>query len=139
MRRALAGLSILFMLVVVAEFFFAASGAFSSAPRAESYRPHHALGYVIFLLPVLMAIIAALARLPRRLIVLALAVAGLTSVQVLIAKLARVFSDAGDGTAGSLVFGLHAVTGLAIPAVAWVIVRQSVGLLIPRGTGAPRP
>ncbi|HZM81609.1 MAG TPA: DUF6220 domain-containing protein [Candidatus Limnocylindrales bacterium] len=132
MRKAFAGLAILLMLVVVAEFFFAASGGFSTAPRAESYRPHHVLGYVIFLLPVLMAIVAALARMPGRLIGLAALVAGLTSIQVLIAKLATAISDTGDdpgdGTLGPLIFGLHAVSGLAIPAVAWMIVRAALAL-----------
>src|SRR5262245_17629536 len=123
MRKAFAGLAILLLLVVVAEFYFAARGGFSTAPRAESYRPHHVLGYVIFLLPLLMAVVGALARLPRRLIGLALLVAGLTAVQVLIAKLAMAFDD---NAAGALVFGLHAVSGLAIPVVAWMIVRRAL-------------
>ena len=93
MRKAFAGLAILLMLVVVAEFYFAARGGFSTAPRAESYRPHHALGYVIFLLPLLMAVVAAVARLPRRLIGLSVLVAGLTAVQGSPATPARSSSD----------------------------------------------
>jgi hypothetical protein len=121
MRKAFAGLAIVLMLTVVAEFYFAARGGFSTAPRAESYQPHHALGYVIFLLPLVMAIAAALARLPRRLIGLSLLVSGLTSIQVLIAKVAHAAGD----QAGPFIFGLHAVSGLAIPAVAWLILRQA--------------
>ena len=86
MRKAFASLAILLMLVVLAEFYFAASGGFSTTPRAEAYRPHHALGYVVFLLPLVMALIVALGRMPRRLI------------------------------------------GLAIPAVAWAIVRHALPL-----------
>jgi hypothetical protein len=124
MRKAFAGLAILLMLTVLAEFYFAARGGFSTAPREESYRPHHALGYVIFLLPWLMAFVAALARLPRRLVWLSVLVAGLTSVQVLIAKVA----GGVGGSAGPGIFGFHAVTGLAIPAVAGLIVRQALPL-----------
>ena len=126
MRKAFAGLATLLLLVVVAQFFFAATGAFSAAPRDESYRPHHALGYVIFLLPVVMTIVAALARMPGRLIGMPALVAGLTTIQVLIAELAKAFGNTdGSTTAGSLIFGLHAVNGLAILAVAGVIARQA--------------
>lgn len=126
MRKAFACLAILLMLIVVAQFFFAASGAFSTAPKDESFRAHYALGYVIFLLPVVMTIVAALARMPGRLIGMTALVAGLTVVQVLIAVLAKAVGD--TTTAGQLVFGLHAVNGLVILAVAWMIVRQARAL-----------
>jgi hypothetical protein len=115
------------LLIVVAEFYFAASGAFGgAASNGESFRPHHALGYVIFLLPIVMAIVAALARIPGRLIGMTASVAGLTAVQVLIAKLAQ---GIGDGsTAGQLIFGLHAVNGLALLAVAGMVFRQAWAL-----------
>jgi hypothetical protein len=127
MRKVFAGLAILLMLAVVVQFYFAASGAFSTAPNDESFRPHRALGYVIFLLAVLLAIVAALARMPGRLIGMAGLVAGLTVVQVVIAVLARAFGETGDATttAGQLVFGLHAVNGLVIMAVVGRIVRQA--------------
>jgi hypothetical protein len=129
MRKALAGLAILLMLVVVAQFFLAASGAFSTAPNDESFRPHRALGYVIFLVPVVMTIVAALARMPGRLIGMAALVAGLTVVQVVIAVLARAFGDTGDRTTvGQFIFGLHAVNGLVILAVVGMIVRQARAL-----------
>lgn len=122
MRKTFAALAALLMLVVVAEFYFAASGASGGGPGGEAYRPHHVLGYVIFLLPVMMAVVAALARLPRRLIALTASVAGLTAVQVVIAKLARAF---GDGAAGQLVFGLHAVSGLVLLAVVVMVAQQA--------------
>jgi hypothetical protein len=129
MRKAFAGLATLLMLVVVAQFFLAASGAFSTAPNDESFRPHRALGYVIFLLPVVMTIIAALARMPGPLIGMPALVAGLTVVQVVIAVLARAFGDTGDGaTVGQLIFGLHAVNGLVILAVVGMTVRQARAL-----------
>ena len=119
MRKAFAGLAALLLVVVVAQFFFAASGGFSTDPDRGAYQPHHVLGYVIFLLPLLMAGIAAVARLPRRLIGLSALVAVLTSVEVLIAKVARAI----DG--GEVAFGLHAVVALALFAVVWMIFRAA--------------
>lgn len=136
MRKVFAGLAALLVLVVVAQFYLAASGAFSTAPHDESFRPHHALGYVIFLLPILMAIVGALARMPGRLIGMVGLVAGLAAVQVVIAVLARAFNDTGDTTttAGQLVFGLHAVNGLAILAVSGSVARQARALSRPTVT-----
>jgi Kef-type K+ transport system membrane component KefB len=125
--------------MVVAQFFLAASGAFDTAPNDESFRPHRALGYVILLLPVVMTIVAALARMPGRLIGMTALVAGLTVVQVVIAVLARAFNDTGDTstTAGQLVFGLHAVNGLIILAVAGTVARRARALS--RSAAADRP
>lgn len=123
MRRVIAGFAALLMLAVVAQFFFAATGAFDSAPKDESFQVHRALGYVIFLLAVVLTIVAALARMPGRLIGMSGLVAGLTVVQVVIALLANAF---GDGTAaGPLVFGLHALNGLAIMGVVATVLRQA--------------
>ncbi|PWU59337.1 hypothetical protein DLE60_17085 [Micromonospora globispora] len=129
MRKAFAALATLLLLIVIAQFFFAATGAFSTAPNDESFRMHHALGYVIFLVPVVMVVVAALARMPGRLIGMAALVSGLTAVQVLIAVVARAFGE--STTAGQLVFGLHAVNGLAMLAVAGMIVRQARALSRP--------
>jgi bacteriorhodopsin len=126
MRRAFAGLATLLVLVVVAQFFLAASGAFSASPNDESFAPHRALGWVAFALPVVLAVVGALARVPGRLIGLAALVAGLVSVQVLIAKLADGLGD--TSTAGQLLFGLHGIGGLAILAVTGTIVRRSWAL-----------
>ncbi|MDI1462399.1 DUF6220 domain-containing protein [Catellatospora sp. KI3] len=132
MRKTFAVLATLLLLVVVAQFYFAASGAFSTDPDRAAYRPHHALGYVIFLLPLLMAGVAAPARLPRRLILSTLLVTVLTTVEVVVAKVAWAI---GSGTAGQLVFGLHAVCGTALLAVVWTVFRQARPIL----TGRPHP
>ncbi|GIJ10297.1 DUF6220 domain-containing protein [Micromonospora andamanensis] len=118
MRRVFAGLAILLLLIVLAEFYFSAAGAASSAPRAEAYRPHHALGYVIFFVPVVMIVVAVLARMPLRFVGLPALIAGLTAVQVLITEVTKGLGD----TFGSVIFGLHAVNGVVILAVAAVIV-----------------
>ncbi|XVV07419.1 DUF6220 domain-containing protein [Actinosynnema sp. CA-248983] len=117
MRRVFAVLTYVLMLVVAAEFFFAASGA---AGDGSLYRPHHVLGYVIFSLPLVMLVVAAVARMPKRMVWLPVLVMGLTGVQVVIAKVARTLDD----PTGPLVFGLHAVNGMAIAAVVGVIVGQ---------------
>ncbi|MFD0592461.1 DUF6220 domain-containing protein [Catellatospora coxensis] len=88
---------------------------------------------MIFLLPLVMAAAAALGRLPGRLIGLAASVAGLTAVQVVIAKLARALGD----TAGPLVFGLHAVNGLVMVAVVGTVLRQAWRLSTPTAPAGP--
>ncbi|GHJ48658.1 hypothetical protein Cs7R123_60000 [Catellatospora sp. TT07R-123] len=132
MRKVFAALATLFLLVVVAQFFFAATGAFSTDPDRGAFRPHHALGYVLFLLPLVMALVAALARLTRRLMWLSLLAVGLTTVEVVIAKVAMALG----GAPGGLVFGLHGVCGLVLLAAAWQLFRQA-GLPAARiGAGA---
>ncbi len=139
MRRVFALLAALLVLAVLAQFFLAASGAFNTAPNDESFQPHRALGYTIVLLAVLLTIVAALARMPGRLIGMTALVAGLTVVQVLIAVLARAFTDTGDGTttAGQLVFGLHAINGLIVLAVAGTVVRRALALARSEVTDRP--
>jgi hypothetical protein len=120
LRRVFALLAALLVLVVVAQFFLAASGAFDTAPIDESFQPHRGLGYGILLFAVLLTIVAALARMPGRLIGMTGLVAGLVVVQSLIRMLADALNGTGDTstTAGQLVFGLHAVNGLIILTVA---------------------
>ncbi|MFF0372087.1 DUF6220 domain-containing protein [Micromonospora sp. NPDC005087] len=126
MRRFFAGLAALQMLAVVTQFFLAASGAFDTAPNDESFQPHRALGGGIVLLAVLVAIVAATARMPGRLIGMSGLVAGLAVVEFVIKGIATALNGTGgSSTAGGLVFGLHAVNGLAILAMAGMIVRQA--------------
>ncbi|MFU8852037.1 DUF6220 domain-containing protein [Micromonospora sp. SL1-18] len=127
MRRFFAGLAALQMLAVVAQFFLAASGAFDTAPKDESFQPHRALGGGIVLIAVLVTVVAAIARMPGRLIGMSGLVAGLAVLQFAIKEIATAF----DGTGGDLVFGLHAVNGLAIVAVTGRIIRQARQLSMP--------
>lgn len=139
MRRVFALLATLLVLVVVAQFFLAASGAFDTAPKDESFQPHRALGYGIVLFAVLLTIVAALARMPGRLIGMTALVAGLGVGQGLIRAVADAFNDTGDTstTAGKLVFGLHAINGLIILAVAETVARRARALS--RSAVADRP
>jgi cytochrome b561 len=135
MRKFFAVMATLLMVVVVVQFFLAAGGAFDSAPKEESFQPHRAVGSAILLLAVLVTVVAALARMPGRVIGLSGLVAGLAVLQFVIAAIARAFGDTGStSTAGELVFGLHAVNGLAIMAVAGMIARQARQ---PSGTAEP--
>jgi len=127
-RRLFALLATLLVLVVVAQFFLAASGAFDTAPNDESFQPHRALGYGIVLFAILVTVVAALARMPGRLIGMTALVAGLAVVQGLIRALAAAFNDTGNTstTAGRLIFGLHAVNGLVILALAGNVARRAL-------------
>jgi len=123
MRRVFALLASVLVLAVVAQFFLAASGAFDTAPADESFRPHRALGYAILLFSLLVTVVGALARMPGRLIGMTALVAGLVVVQGLIRTVAAAFDD--GSTAGTLVFGLHAVNALAIMAVSGNVARRA--------------
>src|SRR5690606_31304533 len=105
----------------------AASGAFSSAPNEESFAAHRALGYGIFLLAILTTVVAALARMPRRVT----GMAGLAALLTLVQGVIRVVAAAIDGggnttsTVGQLVFGLHALNALAIMGISATVLRES--------------
>ena len=88
MRKVFAGLAIALALAVVSQFYLAASGAFDTTPKDESFQTHRTLGYVIVLFALLLTGIAALARMPRRLIGMTGLVAGLGVAQALIRLLA---------------------------------------------------
>ena len=119
MRKAIAGLAAVIMLAIVVQFFLAGSGAFNTAPNDEAFRPHRALGYLIVLLALVTTLVAALARVPGRLVGMTGLLAGLGILQPVIAVIAKAFGDTDDSTtAGQLVFGLHAVNALVMVAVA---------------------
>ena len=130
MRKLFAGLAIALALAVVAQFYLAASGAFDPAPADESFGTHRALGYGIILFAVLLMIVAPLARVPGRLIGMTALVAGLGVAQALIRLLADAVDDGGDtGTnAGQLVFGLHAINGLIMLALAVAVAWRGAAL-----------
>jgi hypothetical protein len=139
LRRVFAVLATLLVLVVVAQFFLAASAAFDTAPNDESFQPHRALGYGIVLFAIVLTIVAALARMPGRLIGMTGLVAGLAVGQSLIRAVAAAFNDTGgtSTTAGTLVFGLHAVNALVIMAVAATVARRARALSRPAVADRP--
>lgn len=126
MRKAFAGLATLLVLLVVLQFYLAASGAFDSAPKEEAFRAHEGLGYGILLLALLLTLFAAFARMPARLIGMTGLVVALGILQPVIAGVANALDDtANSTTAAELVFGLHAVNGLALLALVVMIVRHA--------------
>ena len=133
MRRVYFGLSVLLVFAVVLQFYFAAVGAFTKPQTDSSYGLHSVNGMMVIpLLSILAAIAAAVARVPGRAIGLAIAPLGLVVVQVLIIVIGKAFSDGDDTTAASLViYGLHAVNGLAIMAVSGANARAARQLLRP--------
>jgi len=141
LRRVFALLATLLVLVVVAQFYLAASAAFDTAPNDESFQAHRALGYVIVLFAILLTIVAALARVPGRLIGLTALVVGLAALQGVIRTVAAAFNDAGDTstTAGKLIFGLHAVNALGIMAASGTVARRSRALTRAGAPGQPAP
>lgn len=122
MKKAFTGLAALLLLAVIAQFYLAASGAFDTAPVEDSFQPHRTLGNAILVFALVIAIAAAVARMPGRLIGLAGLVTGLVIAQSVIREVAKSF---GDGSGSHLIFGLHAINGLAIIGVIGMIVRQS--------------
>lgn len=82
-------LAVLLTGIIAAQLFLAGAGAGSSAPRERSCRPHHALGPVVFSLPLVTAAFAMIARMPRRLSVLLVSIAAMTALQVVLAKVAQ--------------------------------------------------
>jgi hypothetical protein len=126
-RKVFAGLATLLMLVVVVQFFLAASSAFDTAPKDESFSAHRALGYGIVLFAVVLAVVGAAARVPGRLLGMTGLIAALGIGQGLIAAVAGALGDTADTstTAGRMVFGLHAVNALIIFGVAETVARRA--------------
>jgi hypothetical protein len=127
-RRLYLVLSGLLLLAVLAQFYFAAVGAFARPQNDSSFALHDLTGTVVIpVLSLLLTIVAALARAPGRLIGLSAVPLGLVVLQVLIVVLGRAFNDTGDQTTpvGLAILGLHALNGLAIGGFAGLILRRA--------------
>lgn len=127
MRRAYVVLVGLLMLAIVAQFYFAAVGAFDKPQDDDSFALHAVNGMMVIpLLSLLATLVAALARAPGRLIGLTVLPAGLIVLQVLITELGKNIGGSTDDktTAAALAFlGLHAINGLAIMGVSGMVLR----------------
>jgi uncharacterized membrane protein YuzA (DUF378 family) len=137
MRKVFSGLTALLMLAVAVQFFLAASDAFDTAPAEEAFKSHRALGYGLLYLAVLLTVLAAVTRMPGRIIGLSGLTAGLMILQPVIAKVAEALGDPGQSsTAGKIVFGLHGLNAVIILIVLRNVMRQSRELAAtPGGTG----
>ena len=135
MRRVYVALSGLLLVAVLAQFYFAAVGAFAHPQDDRSYALHGLTGVLVIPIAALLATVAAaLARAPGRLIALTLAPVGLVVVQVLIILVGfKLTGSTEDRTtpAGLAILGLHALGGLATLGVA--------GLILTRARAFARP
>ncbi|MFG1877562.1 DUF6220 domain-containing protein [Sphaerisporangium sp. NPDC049003] len=127
MRRVYAVLAGLMLFAVVAQFYFAAVGAFDKPQEDGSYALHGMTGMIIPVISLLATVAAAVARAPGRLIGLTVLPLGLVVVQVLIIAVGGLLDDsAGNTSPGSLaILGLHAINGLAVMAVSGMVFRQA--------------
>ncbi len=134
MRKVYVGLVALLFLAILAQFYFAAVGAFAKPQDDKSFALHDVNGMaVIPAIAVLATIAAALSRAGGRLIGLTILPALLVIVQMLI-NLAGGHDNDHTTPAGLAILGLHALNGLAIMAVTRVIFLRARDLL-----RAPRP
>ncbi|GAA3839095.1 hypothetical protein GCM10022226_71700 [Sphaerisporangium flaviroseum] len=141
MRRVYAVLAGLMLLSVVAQFYFAAVGAFDKPQEDGSFALHSMVGMIaVPLLSLLATIAAAVARAPGRLIGMTILPLGLVIVQTLIIAVGGLLADStGNTTPVSLaILGLHAINGLAIMAVAGMAFRGARMLATSPAT-APSP
>jgi hypothetical protein len=134
-RKVYLAMSGVVLIAVLAQFYFAAYGAFSIPREHASYGAHSINGLMVIPLASLVTTaVAALARVPGRLIGLAAAPFGLVMVQFLIFVVVHLVTEMTmeRSTPGAqAILGLHALNALAILAVsvhgvvrAWRVVRE---------------
>ncbi len=138
MRKVFFGFAVLQLVVVLAQFYLATFGAFE-APHPAPGDPDAAIGYhvtngslVIPLVSLLTAITALAARAGGKVAGLSILPFTLAAVQLFVifplAELAGT-TDTATTTAGLVVMGFHALDGVAILAVAVVVVRRARALV----------
>ena len=118
-RYAYAVAAWLFVACAVAQVFLAGLGVFD---RPDRFELHRDFGYLITFIPVIMAAVGAVGRLPRRLVLGAVIVVGLFILQSLFVAL--------RGTA-PFIAALHPVNGFLIVLAGIVLVRWSRPLVGP--------
>lgn len=118
MRKAYLGMSGVVLLAVLAQFYFAAFGAFSIPRDHGSFEMHSVNGMLVIpLASLLTTAAAAAARAPGRLVGLAAAPFGLVVVQILIFVLVHLVTEMTMERStpdAQWILGVHALNGLAI-------------------------
>jgi hypothetical protein len=104
------GLAVIYLAGVVVQFFLAGLGTFG----ATSFDAHQAFGLVLALLTLILLVLAVVGKVPRLLILLAVALLGLNVLQMFLAQV-----DVDE------IAALHVVNALAIVFVAFEIVQRS--------------
>jgi hypothetical protein len=127
MRRVYLVLTGLLLLAVLAQFYLAATGAFTKPQTNDSFMAHNMNGMMVLpIISILATIAAALAKARGRLIGMTILPLGLVLVQVLIVELGKALSGSTEDkttTVGLAILGLHAINGLAIMAVSGIVFR----------------
>lgn len=146
MRKVFFGLAIVQLVAVLAQFYLATFGAFET-PHPAPGDPNAAIGYhamngtmVIPIVSLLTAIAALAARAGGKLAGLSILPFVLVAVQLfVIFPLAEIAGATDDSTttAALAVLGFHALDGVAILAVAVIVVRRARALA--KGTPAATP
>ena len=104
------GLAVIYLAGVVVQFFLAGLGTFG----ATSFDAHQAFGLVLALLTLILLVLAVVGKVPRFLILLAVALLGLNVLQMFLARI-----DIDE------IAALHVVNALAIVFVAYEFVQRS--------------
>ncbi len=134
MRKTYLVLSGLVLLAVLAQFYFAAYGAFSIPREHGDFSMHATNGVIVIpLLSLLTTLAARLARAPGRLIGLAAAPFGLVVVQILLfvlthALTAFVYDRSSPG--GQVILGFHAINAIGILTVAALGLQRAYRLVL---------
>lgn len=134
MRKIFLVISVLVVVGVVMQFYFAAVGVFSD-PDDELFSIHGTNGRIVLpLLMILSIVFAALARAGKRTVWLTVIAFGLLLFQTILFILAGVLtgSEPPPGevtTAGTIMLGFHALNGLAILGVSGTVVTRARALV----------
>lgn len=104
------GLAVIYLAGVVVQFFLAGLGTFD----ATSFDAHQAFGLVLAALTLILLVLAVVGKVPRLLVLLAVALLGLNALQMFLARI-----DVDE------IAALHVVNALAIVFVAYEIVQRS--------------
>ncbi len=128
MRRVFQVLTMVLLVAVVVQFYFAAFGVFTAPANDSQFVLHQMNGRVV--LPALCLLViagAALARAPGRLIGFSAIPLGLLVMQTVLFVIAGLTGSTPEKTnlAGQIVLGLHAVNGLCILGVTILLVRKA--------------
>jgi hypothetical protein len=107
------GLTAIYLLAVIVQFFLAGLGAFGG-----DWDVHTGVGFVVAFGSLLLVVVAAVARLPRRMFLVTLLLVGLNALQI---GLARIDVDE--------LAALHPVNALVIVIVAFSLMQRSRGYL----------
>jgi hypothetical protein len=107
------GLTAIYLLAVIVQFFLAGLGAFSG-----DWDVHSGVGFVVSISSLLLLVVAAIGRLPRRMLLVTLLLVGLNALQIVLANLEI------DELAA-----LHPVNALVIVIVAHSLMQRSRGYL----------